>query len=88
MRRTCLLDGEMRVILLAKGMAKLKKAIEADRDKAIVIEKMEVIVNPRNRENQVHAARNDNIPVQARWLTRPNDEIRCATRSAYATNSE
>ena len=35
MRRTCLSDGEMRAILMAKGTEKLKKAIEVDHAKAI-----------------------------------------------------
>ena len=61
--------GEMSVIPMAKEMVKPGNAIELDRDKAMVEENMEVIVSPRNRALQEHAARKDNIHVRSRWAT-------------------
>ena len=71
MRRMSLRDGEMKVILMAKGMVKPGKAITVDRDKATAMENIRVIANSRNRAQQEHAARKDNIDAQSQWVTNP-----------------
>lgn len=47
MRTKSLGGGEMTAILMAKGMGKPEKSNKVERDKAMVEENMEVIVNPR-----------------------------------------
>ena len=70
-RRMSLRDGEMRVILMVKGMANLKKALEVDRDKTMAKENMELIANPRNRVQQEDVAQEHIISVQTPRFQRP-----------------
>ena len=68
MRGISLRDGAIRAIVMAKATEKPKKAIDGDPAKGMAKENTEVIVNPRNRARQEDVAREDNIPVQMRWL--------------------
>ena len=66
-----ILEDETRAILMAKGMEKLRKAIEVDHANLMAKEYMEAIVNPRNRAQQEQAARQNNIHVQKGLKPRP-----------------
>ena len=70
-RKSCLRDVVMRVILKAKGLEKLKGAIEMLHVKAVAKLEVTFIANLARRVQHDPAVRKASIPVQARWDRNP-----------------
>ena len=71
MRKIRLRAGEMEVILMAKGTAKLAEVITVDRDKVILEESTEVIATPPDPARRRQLVRKDNIHARLQWVTNP-----------------
>ena len=71
MRKMCLRDAMMIVILMVKAMGTHKKVVGIVCHEALVKENMSAIAKPQNLALQVYSARRESIPVHARWVTRP-----------------